>query len=677
MNLTYVRLLAVGVLWVSLLAFNSNVLARQPSEIDSLERSLQSPQSDTVRISTLNRLAFLMRNSQIEKARTYAEAAYKLAQSIAYKRGMAESLGFLGLIYYRLGMHDQAVERHLQSLRLFEELNDKRQIAFRYNDIANIYVTQGYFDRALEYHNKSLALKQAINDREGVATSLKNIANMYLMQKKYTESLEYCFKALPIADSLGDERLRGHIFQFLGEIYLAQRDYNRAIEYLQKSYDIKASINEQFTLARLLNSIGNAYLRQNDLPRALKYYEDALALAKKTGVKLEEQISYGNISNAYRLMNNYRKAYEYHVLFMNMKDSIFNETSREKITLLETRFQSEKKQAEIDRLNMESKLQQQQIEQQNQRFYFITGLLVLFVVFAVVLLRINHLRKKANELLQTQKQEIEQVYRELEVKNNDITASINYAKRIQSAIIPSEERLQSFFPESFVILKPRDIVSGDFYFLEKTLAADGREKIVLAAADCTGHGVPGALMSMVGNDLLNQIVHERNITHPDLILNQLHQNLRRVLKIEDTDSRDGMDIAVCTFDLVTKQLEYSGAMSPLYIARNGEITKINPDKRPIDGRIVAGHSGSFTRCTFDIEQDTMIYLASDGYQDQFGGVLQKKFMAKNFRQLLQDIHALPVYQQKQKLESTLAHWMSFGPQKQTDDILLIGIRLKA
>ncbi|WP_250632933.1 tetratricopeptide repeat protein [Rhodoflexus caldus] len=653
----------------------NDAYARQAAEADSLERSLQNPQPDTVRIRALNRLAFLLRNSQIEKARTYAEAAYKLAQSASYKLGMAESLGFLGLIYYRLGMHDQAIDRHLQSLKLFEELKDNRQIAFRYNDIANIYVTQGYYDRALEYHNKSLILKQKINDREGVATSLKNIANMYLAQKKYTESLEYCLKALPIADSLGDQRLRGHILQFLGEIYLAQRDYKRAIDYLQTSYNIKAAINEQFTLSRLLNSIGNAYLNQNDIPRALKYYQDALTLAKKTGVKLEEQISYGNISNAYRLLNDYKKAYDYHVLFMNMKDSIFNETSREKITMLETRFQSEKKQAEIDRLNMESTLQQQEIAQQNQRFYFIVGLVAILAVFGVVMVRANNQRRLTNLLLQKQKQEIEIVYKELELKNNDITASINYAKRIQSAIIPSEERLRSFFPESFVMLKPRDIVSGDFYFLEKVVATDGREKIVLAAADCTGHGVPGALMSMVGNDLLSQIVNERQITHPDLILNQLHQNLRRVLKIEDSDSRDGMDIAICTFDMETRQLEYAGAMSPLYLARNGEITKVNPDKKPIGGRM-AGYSGAFTRCTFDIEGETMLYLASDGYQDQFGGIHNKKFMSKNFRQLLQDIHMLPIYQQQQKVESVLAHWMSFGPQKQTDDILLIGVRLK-
>ncbi|MCS7019291.1 MAG: tetratricopeptide repeat protein [Cytophagales bacterium] len=651
-------------------------LARQVPEVDSLEHSLQLTQPDTVRVQTLNRLAFLLRNSQIEKARTYAEAAYKIAQSIAYKRGMAESSGFLGLIYYRLGMYDLAIERHLQSLKLFEELQDNRQIAFRYNDIANIYVTQGYYDRALEYHTKSLHIKQKINDREGVATSLKNIANMYLAQKKYIEALEYCFKALPIADSLGDQRLRGHIFQFLGEIYLAQRDYNRAIQYFQKSYDIKAAINEQFTLSRLLNSVGNAYLRLNNAQRALEYYQRALQLAKKTGVKLEEQISYRNISNIYLLAGDYKKAYEYQTLFMNIKDSLFNESSREKVNLLEMRFQSEKKQAEIDRLNMEKALQEQQIKQQNQRFYFLVGLLVLFAVFTAVLLHINHLRKQSNDLLQKQKQEVERLYQELALKNNDITASINYAKRIQSAIIPSEENLRMFFPQSFVLLLPRDIVSGDFYFLEKVTDPDGKEKIVLAAADCTGHGVPGALMSMVGNDLLSQIVHERRITHPDLILNQLHQHLCRVLKIEDTDNRDGMDIAVCTFDLANKQLEYAGAMSPLYIARNGEIMKINPDKKPVGGRLM-GYTGSFTRCTFDIEGETMLYLASDGYQDQFGGVQNKKFMAKNFRQLLQDIHTLPAYQQKQKLESTLAHWMSFGPQAQTDDILVIGIRLEA
>jgi phosphoserine phosphatase RsbU/P len=331
-----------------------------------------------------------------------------------------------------------------------------------------------------------------------------------------------------------------------------------------------------------------------------------------------------------------------------------------------------------------------------------------------------------NEQLTRYNQELEQKIAErtaeLYKKNKDLTDSINYAKRIQHAMLPFEERIQESLGDDFFILfKPKDIVSGDFYWFQdmsvesydlgmsnRMLPNEKENKIVIIAADCTGHGVPGALMSMIGNELLNQIINVHHITSPELILNQLHKGIRYALQQGETENRDGMDIIVCMIDKEKQTVEYAGAMNPLYYVQNNQFAEIKGDSKSIGGlqgeedRIFTKHEVKLRiwneesgmneitnekllttdnqhlitnkeQETRPNKQGTMFYLCSDGFQDQFGGPNGRKFMVKNLREKLFTISHLPLHEQKRILDSTFSDWK--GTNEQIDDVLIFGFKL--
>lgn len=261
------------------------------------------------------------------------------------------------------------------------------------------------------------------------------------------------------------------------------------------------------------------------------------------------------------------------------------------------------------------------------------------------------------------------VFRQLELQKNDITASINYAKQIQDAMLPTPDQIMQNLPNSFVFFKPRDIVSGDFYYYARN---EEVAKTVLAVADCTGHGVPGAFMSLIGHDILNGIVEQTGVTEANIVLNELHKGVRNSLKQYDTSNRDGMDIALCVIDQQTKTLEFAGAMNSLVYMQQGQMKRLMGDKMPIGGE-QREKERTFQKHTLDISEPTTFYMYSDGFQDQFGGEHNQKFMAPRFRQLLFDIHHLPMGQQIDRLDEALQDWQK--DTDQLDDILIIGVKL--
>ncbi|MFN8239826.1 MAG: SpoIIE family protein phosphatase [Bacteroidales bacterium] len=256
---------------------------------------------------------------------------------------------------------------------------------------------------------------------------------------------------------------------------------------------------------------------------------------------------------------------------------------------------------------------------------------------------------------------------ELEFKNKRITDSLVYAKRIQEALLPSEVYLKKWFPESFIFYKPKDIVSGDFYWI-------GRQggKYFMVAADCTGHGVPGALMSMIGHDLLEKIVIGEGVSQPADILGRINKSLEETFTREKnvgTIMRDGMDMGICSIDLKAKKIEYSGSFFPLYLIRDDHLMEFKGDKSTLG---MAGPDFSYTNNEIELQKNDTIYMFSDGYADQFGGEENKKFMYRRFRYLLVNIHKFPMADQKSILEENINTWM--GNTSQIDDILVMGIR---
>ncbi|GBF51710.1 serine/threonine protein kinases [Leptospira ryugenii] len=283
--------------------------------------------------------------------------------------------------------------------------------------------------------------------------------------------------------------------------------------------------------------------------------------------------------------------------------------------------------------------------------------------------------KSQNDSLEQYNQEIMEQKKEIEKKNHDITESIRYARTIQQSILPSRELISWALPDSFILFRPRDVVSGDFYwFTSKSILLEGKEEtlVVIAAADCTGHGVPGAFMSMIGNSLLNDIVNARGVHDPDEILNLLHRGVRYSLNQEMTESRDGMDIALCSLYLERRELYYAGAMNSLYFVQNGELQELKADRRSIGGTQKEGQR-IFTKHTIDVNQDTCFYMTTDGYLDQFSGLDHKKFMSKRFKDLIIDNHKNPMSEQKEVFEATMKDWMNGCDQ--IDDILVIGVHI--
>ena len=302
--------------------------------------------------------------------------------------------------------------------------------------------------------------------------------------------------------------------------------------------------------------------------------------------------------------------------------------------------------------------------------------------------------KEKQKILETQKETLELQVKErtheiveqnkvIEEKNKNITDSLNYAKRIQEAILPSRELKKELFPESFVLFKPKDIVSGDFYWYTKAESwnerhrTDGKGKRIIASVDCTGHGVPGAFMSMVGNNLLTEIVLEKGITKPSEILDALHEGVRSSLKqnVGGSETRDGMDIAICCFDHGSDTIEYAGAQRPLWIIRNADptvIEEVKADKFSIGG-LASVDRKKFTNHSIDLKKGDLIYIFSDGFADQFGGADGKKFMSKRFKQLFLSLAHLPMHEQENELEAAIEKWK--GRTVQIDDILVIGIKM--
>lgn len=300
-------------------------------------------------------------------------------------------------------------------------------------------------------------------------------------------------------------------------------------------------------------------------------------------------------------------------------------------------------------------LQKNQISAQRQLLFLAIACVVLLSVLLLIIYRFNKEKKRTYGLLKE--------------KNKKITDSINYASRIQESILPSDAEIKKQLPQSFIYFQPRDIVSGDFYWLSTI-----KEKTIVACVDCTGHGVPGAFMSLIGNTLLNEIVNEKEIIKASSVLKHLHLGILKALhqNSDRAQSRDGMEMSLCVIDSKTNTIEYAGAMNPLYVVKDNVVSVIKPDIKAIGGDSIQNAEVEFTDQIITIQKNTSVYMCTDGYMDQFGGPENKKFNIPNFKKLLLDLQSVEMSRQKSIIEQTIQKWR--GESRQVDDMLVIGIR---
>jgi tetratricopeptide (TPR) repeat protein len=668
---------------------------RKTGDIDSALKKFNEAMEVARKTEDLNTMAGIYGNIGLiyyaqgkfnEAIKNYEEAK-KLRIEQGNKPQAARIDGRIANAYYNLAKYDLAIEYYQKALPVFEQYKDNAGVASIYNGMAVIYFTQEFYDKALEIHLKKLEISRAMGDSSEVGNTLNNIGIVYskeatdsltrvfgidfqdsVIREKtnkyydlFSDALNYYNQSLAIREQLNDRPGLAKTLNNIGTAYLYSGRLDMARDYYERSLSISEKINDANEIALSLSKIGTIYNYKRDYDRALNYLNQGLEYARRLDLKEIIKDIYLNLSDVHAKLNKYPKALEYYKLHSAIKDTISRKETRDMISEMQVKYETDAVKKDNQLLITQSELSQTKVKQQRTIIYFFIFGLFSISSLVVLLIRQNSHRKKANfELAQKNTLITEQ--------KKEITDSIQYASRIQSALLPPGDYIDKLIPERFIIYFPRDIVSGDYYWI-----TEKNGKVICVSADCTGHGVPGAFMSMLGIAFLNHILSDRVEFHTDEILNDLRTHVIDSLHQtgKEGESQDGMDIALYIIDLEQMKLEYSGANMSLYLFRDKELTEYKSDKMPIGIHVKSDIP--FSRHNIDIRKNDMLYTHTDGYPDQFGGPFQKKFMVRNFKNVLTEIHDKPVNEQKKKLIDVFIEWK--GNFAQVDDVLVVGVRI--
>ena len=674
----------------TLLLITHYSFAQEQSKIDSLDHLLKGSINDTLRAEVLLELMELIYISDLDRAEKLTREALEIAnmgipkakgaELRSFQNSKAGALNNLGYLHEVHGRVTIALKNYHASLKLCEKIGDQKGIAVALNNIGFVYSNQQQYEKALEYYKKSLEIEKVLENKSGIARILNNIGLIYRRQDELKLALEQYLKSKKLRDEIGDKVGIAQSLNNIGFVYKSMGQPGKAIEYFLNGIKLYEEINAKRGLANTLNNVGVIYKELENWEMAIKYCEKALTLSKEIGNPEILRRVTQTLSEIYALRNDYKQAYVYHIMTTEMKDSLFNIAMHKQLTEMQQKYESEKHQKEIELLSKDKKLQTAQLNKQKIIIWSGAGGLFSLIALAFLIYRGYRQKQRANLHLASKNTTITRQKEEIEAKNKDITASIRYAKEIQEAILPTNEEIAELLSESFVLFKPKDIVSGDFYWAIQAK----NNKIIWAAADCTGHGVPGAFMSMIGNALLNEIVIEKGITKPAQILNELKTHIIKSLSQtgERGERRDGMDIALCVLDKKTNKLEFAGAYNPLYIVRNDrysieDLEVLKADRQPIGYEL--GKDQPFTNHEIQLQKGDTLYIFSDGYQDQYGGNENstygkgKKFGKRKFKELILSLQQQSMTQQKEIFDTAIENHK--GNLEQIDDILVIGVRV--
>jgi serine phosphatase RsbU (regulator of sigma subunit)/Tfp pilus assembly protein PilF len=589
------------------------------------------------------------------------QESIKLREEAGNKEGIAESLNNIAVVYDEHGDAARAVDYYLKSLKLLEEIGEKYGMGYILNNIAFVYKYQGDIDKAIDYSKRALAIRTEINDKKGIGESLNSLGLIEADKGNLDSALVKFETSLKIATELGAKRQVANSLINIGRVYLKKKEYEKAMDYFQKSLVNAEEIKD---LRNILNSnlaIAETEFEKNNLSASLSSATKALELAQE--VRQPEAINSAAsfLQKIYKKKGDYKKALEMYELSVQMRDSILSTANKRASVQKEFQYLYEKKAATDSIRNAEQiKLEEVKHEQEinRQRSYTYGGIAGFLLMLLIAGISYNAFRnkKRANEEIRMQKILVEE-------KQKEIVDSINYAKRIQYALLANEKMFRDNLSSYFILFKPKDIVSGDFYW-----ASEKNNKFYLAVCDCTGHGVPGAFMSLLNISYLNEAVNERSVDRPNEILNHVRERL--INNISQEGAQDGMDATVLCMDKSSGKMTYSAAYNSPVLVRNNELINMQADKMPVGKGI---KDDSFTLNTIDIKKGDTLYFYTDGFADQFGGPKGKKFKYKQLQQVLLSIQDLQMPDQKIELESVFNNWKS--SLEQIDDVCIIGIKI--
>ncbi|MBA3970819.1 MAG: tetratricopeptide repeat protein [Bacteroidetes bacterium] len=683
--------------------------SQDQNKIDSLNSFIASHPKDTSSVYAMRQISWEYEGVDNSTYMRYARTAYALALELNATSHVADCLMDIGIVHDYMGNSDSTIYFYKKAMEIYQKAGDKNGVSAICLNIAATYRTTGNFSEALRYLFEGMKISEALGNKERIADSKSTIGNVYRQKHNYSLALKYLSESLQLYSEIVDKRGEGNAHNNIGIVYSEMKDHRSALDHYFKSLKIREELGLQLPLAINYSSIGCEYYEMSDQKNAIEYHTKALEINRKLNNRKGIAVDLTNIAavNAkqnknreaieklkmaqviaedirfrdllkeiyltsaenYATLNDHRSAYEFYIKYSNIKDSMINEQENSIIAEMNTKYQTEKKDSEIKLLNKDNEVQNAELKRKSIIIWSALLGMILVLVLAFFIYKGYRAKKKANDIITYQKHEVEKQKEVIEEKQKEITDSIHYAKRIQGALMASDIFLKKQLPEHFVLYKPKDIVSGDFYWASET--PEG--KFLLVTGDCTGHGVPGAFMSLLGINFLNEIVSGKKITRPDAIFNQLRNDIIHALNPEGTEmeARDGMDAVVCCFDFKELQLKFSAANNPLWLIRDRKLIVYTADKIPI-GKYFDDEK-NFSLQTIDLKKGDIVYTFTDGYADQFGGESGKKFKYKAFNKLLLAIHALPMDQQKAELDRIIEGWK--GNYEQIDDILVIGVKI--
>ena len=650
------------------------LLAQDQTKLDSLLERLPSENNDTFKVDLLNSIAWEHRNFDLETVEKYANWALKLAGVIGYHKGEVRSYFNVGNMHYIKGEYSGALENYLKALEILEQANDKESIASALMGIGNVHAIQKNYDKAIEYQERSVTIRKEIGDTLGLAGSYNNLGSIYTDLGEYIKALEYLFKSLKIKENFGQWKSLSSSYGNIGGIYKRMENYPKAMEYQLKALEIRKKINNKKGMVMSYTDIGSIYSAQNQHSKALESQKKALTMAKEMGFGEGIKNSLHAISQSYETQGNLHSAFSYYKQYVELKDSLFTIDKSAEIAELEALFQNEKDVKKIAILEKDSEIQELQLQKQTksifrQRLYIVLGAMTLLLVCSLlyILYKRYQYKQRLNEHLGARNKRIIEQNEIILDKNQQTTDSIRYASRIQEGVLPNQEALTGCFSNIFSIYWPRDIVSGDFYWSHKI-----GDISLLAVVDCTGHGVPGSLLSMLGQNVLNQVVIENKIYDPGEVLSELNRRIIGSLKQKSgSDLNEGMDISIVKFDHKKRELTFAGAMNSMAYISNGEIVEIPADRKSIGG--ITPMDYKFTNQNVPVDNQSTYYLFTDGYVDQFGGDNGKKMKMSKFKALLTSIVNKPFESQQREIEKYFKEWQ--GNYTQVDDVCIIGFQV--
>jgi tetratricopeptide (TPR) repeat protein len=653
--------------------------------------------------------------SNYDDASKFYQKAIKLGKELSNNIFLYSAYNGLGVIEYKKGDYYKAIKYFRSSVKVNKVDSNYRGMSMCFNNIGMIHYELGNYKTSVNYYNEALKIFNQLGDKIGISGTYSNIGIVYNENKEYKKAKEFYDKALKIVLELGNKREISNIYSNLGGVYLNTKEIMQSKYYLEKALKIKIDIDEKEGISSIYISLSNVYNKLGDSLNEPRYYRMAIYNAKN-GLEIAEEINtipnkkvaYESLYNSYYKLSDLENAYYYINLFMNAKDSLYNEKKMIELQNIEAKYENVKKEQELEKNKILIAKKEAEAAKQNIFIYaLIIGFLLAIVVLILFLINIRN-KKKANRILSEQKNEISEKNTELNQRNEEIltqrdeievqksqlesihfslTESIDYAKNIQSSILSNTILLKDNFTDSFVSFIPKDVVSGDFYWWTKI-----NDTIIVAAVDCTGHGVPGAFMSMLGVTLLNEIVIKEQNIQPNIILNKLRQDVIKSLNQDKSNDnqKDGMDISLVSINIKTNEIQFAGANNPLYIIKNEKLKiendtiklykvdelsnlklyEVKADKMPI---AIYEKMNDFSTKKIQLEKGDTIYLFSDGFADQFGGEKGKRITTKRFKNLILSNSNKKMNEQKQDLENFFNQWKNESAQ--IDDILVIGIKI--